>query len=345
MIQSALHPRVSLRFYLCVSLSLSVGLGGCQSTPATRSTITLQEPVSYKVPHGGLEALESWYTLLALPAEAADWTELFLELRLLRGGAVVKTIHIPAPLAAQGIKPGDNATIRMPLYFSEPRALAVDGVELSLEYSANGQRSREMLRWPVERYVLRNQYIFPLAGNALITNGFYNTGGHLSPSTKFAIDVVGVDERFAAVRTPGDPSYENMIGWGRPVVAAASGTVVFVERGLTDHPYGDFDESRFIAADGRQAPWGNAVVIDHGEGEFSASLHLKEGSVTVAVGDPVTQGQLIGALGNSGASFGPHLHFHLQDGPELLNHSGLPLQFKDVQLPLLRKGEWVSREE
>ena len=55
--------------------------------------------------------------------------------------------------------------------------------------------------------------------------------------------------------------------------------------------------------------FGNCVVIDHGNSEFSLLAHMQEGSVTVKVGDQVVAGQVIGKLGNSGSSFGPHLHY------------------------------------
>ena len=52
---------------------------------------------------------------------------------------------------------------------------------------------------------------------------------------------------------------------------------------------------------------GNSVVIDHGEGLFSVYFHLDKRFVSE--GDLVTRGQLIGAVGSTGFSTGPHLHF------------------------------------
>ena len=52
---------------------------------------------------------------------------------------------------------------------------------------------------------------------------------------------------------------------------------------------------------------GNSIVIDHGEGLFSAYFHLDK--LFVAEGDMVTRGQLIAAVGSTGFSTGPHLHF------------------------------------
>lgn len=52
---------------------------------------------------------------------------------------------------------------------------------------------------------------------------------------------------------------------------------------------------------------GNAIYIDHGMGLFSQYAHLVE--LNVEVGDRVKQGEIIGLVGSTGFSTGPHLHF------------------------------------
>jgi len=54
---------------------------------------------------------------------------------------------------------------------------------------------------------------------------------------------------------------------------------------------------------------GNATIIDHGMGVFSAYYHQSE--FKVKVGDAVTQRQLIGLIGDTGRVTGPHLHFEV----------------------------------
>ncbi|MAT42721.1 MAG: hypothetical protein CL609_10290 [Anaerolineaceae bacterium] len=56
--------------------------------------------------------------------------------------------------------------------------------------------------------------------------------------------------------------------------------------------------------------YGNLVVIDHGNGWQSAYAHMSIANVTC--GQSVTQGKLIGAVGNTGNSTGAHLHFELR---------------------------------
>lgn len=52
---------------------------------------------------------------------------------------------------------------------------------------------------------------------------------------------------------------------------------------------------------------GNTIIIDHGEGIFSVYEHLD--TMSILEGDIVEQGQVIGTVGSTGFSTGPHLHF------------------------------------
>lgn len=54
---------------------------------------------------------------------------------------------------------------------------------------------------------------------------------------------------------------------------------------------------------------GNTVIIDHGEGLFSIYEHMD--SLNVTQGDIVERGQVVGQVGSTGFSTGPHLHFSM----------------------------------
>jgi len=56
--------------------------------------------------------------------------------------------------------------------------------------------------------------------------------------------------------------------------------------------------------------YGNLIVINHGNGYETYYGHLSQ--VNVQVGQPVYQGSVIGASGNTGRSSGPHLHFEIR---------------------------------
>jgi murein DD-endopeptidase MepM/ murein hydrolase activator NlpD len=75
---------------------------------------------------------------------------------------------------------------------------------------------------------------------------------------------------------------------GNSIYAAAPGVVVFT---------------------GPLTVRGNATMIDHGRGVYTAYMHQSE--ILVNVGDRVEQGQLIGKVGNTGRVEGPHLHFEV----------------------------------
>jgi len=71
---------------------------------------------------------------------------------------------------------------------------------------------------------------------------------------------------------------------------------------------------------------GNTVVIDHGLGIFTVYMHLDRSAVNS--GDLVSKGDLIGLVGSSGRSTGPHLHF----GAKILSSNANPVSL--INLPI-----------
>jgi murein DD-endopeptidase MepM/ murein hydrolase activator NlpD len=71
-----------------------------------------------------------------------------------------------------------------------------------------------------------------------------------------------------------------------------------------------------VTADGvvlladREAGYGNEVLVDHGEGITTKYGHLRR--IDVAAGQEVKRGQVIGAVGMTGKSTGPHLHYEVR---------------------------------
>jgi len=145
--------------------------------------------------------------------------------------------------------------------------------------------------------------------------------GFSSNAMRYSYDLVRVDGE--GRRVIGDPKRnENHLSFGLPVRAPAGGTVVETESGQTDD--GKFDPSTF--QDHPNLMLGNHVVIRHGDGTFSILGHLKQGSVIVKAGDVVRAGQTVAAVGNSGTSMFPHLHYQLMDGPTF-SSEGVPSAF------------------
>lgn len=87
---------------------------------------------------------------------------------------------------------------------------------------------------------------------------------------------------------------------GTPVVAAADGTVVATNSSCT-HNWG---KSYSCGCGGG---YGNYVMISHAGGKMTVYGHLT--SLTVSSGQTVSRGQVIGYVGSTGNSTGPHLHY------------------------------------
>jgi hypothetical protein len=95
---------------------------------------------------------------------------------------------------------------------------------------------------------------------------------------------------------------------GVDVLAAQAGTV----KGLRD---GIADFAPVIAGQ----DCGNGVLIDHGDGWETQYCHLKQGSVTVTLGEVLAQGAVLGQVGQSGSAEFPHLHLALRHNGETVD--------------------------
>ena len=91
--------------------------------------------------------------------------------------------------------------------------------------------------------------------------------------------------------------------YGQPIVAAASGTVSYAESGGWGGGYGTW------------------LIIDHGNGYSTVYAHCS--ALAVGWGESVSQGQIIGYVGSTGDSTGPHLHFEVREYGTKVN----PLNF------------------
>ena len=97
---------------------------------------------------------------------------------------------------------------------------------------------------------------------------------------------------------PGHLGIDIQANEGDPVYAAGSGVVTMAQGGYN---YG----------------YGNVVQIDHGNGYVTVYAHLSQ--INVGMCTPVGQGTLIGLAGNTGNSFGAHLHFEVRVGGSSVN--------------------------
>lgn len=160
---------------------------------------------------------------------------------------------------------------------------------------------------------------------------------------RYAIDFIGVDHRRRTAdrrdwRTflATEPA-ERFFAYGRPILAPDDGIVVDVHDGEIDHvgrrsqltlvPYALGQPARLRQGVGAIA--GNYLVIALREGSaYVALVHLRAGSVRVAVGEEVTRGQPVADCGNSGNSTQPHVHVQVMDSPDLSVARGIPMAFR-----------------
>ncbi len=87
---------------------------------------------------------------------------------------------------------------------------------------------------------------------------------------------------------------------GTQILASLEGIVVWTK-----------DDSNVGGSDKKYWNEGNRIVVKHENEEYSAYEHLRYKGVKVKVGEKVKTGQIIGYSGNTGYTFGPHLHFEV----------------------------------
>jgi hypothetical protein len=133
---------------------------------------------------------------------------------------------------------------------------------------------------------------------------------------------------------------EDFYAFGASILAPADGKVVFVSDSVKDNIWPNIN---------REIPYGNAIMLEISENEYITLAHLKEASILVNEGQHVRQGDILGLCGNSGHSTEPHLHFQLQNSPDLLSGHGAPSYFKRIKVDgqvrsdySPKKGEKVS---
>ena len=168
----------------------------------------------------------------------------------------------------------------------------------------------------------------PLRGGPWRAGNFTNGGAHRRASlfgyghdatinSRFAIDYLkmGEDDRpFTGERTRN----ENHHSYGQEVLAVADGRVAAIQDGVTDNTF-----SGPSGPPALEAIRGNHVILEIGPRVYATYAHLKPGSLRVATGQRVTRGQVIGLVGNTGASGAPHLHFQLSEAADVTS-DGVP---------------------
>lgn len=119
----------------------------------------------------------------------------------------------------------------------------------------------------------------------------------------------------------------NMTGVGTTnIIAAKAGVVVYP---TASDPTNCADGGSYSCGGG----YGNYVIIQHTDGNYTLYGHLANNSITVKAGDSVEQGQVIAKMGTSGNSTGTHLHFEIRVAENTQTARVDPLEYVSMENP------------
>ena len=318
-----------------------------QPAPAPVSLITVPTKVYFSPSNAKEQQAGSIFFLIVETDGDGVVEPLSLELTYRKAGAVVRTDRLLSPLLqaiditqlqpSRLYSPTDAANRRWPhafrLFLSLPASVEADSVEARLTATAGGHPVESSATIPIAAYQQNTSLVFPFRGPGIVNVAGVLASGHRNRSGLYAIDVLGLNPTYGPMLgSVEDDRPANYAGFGREIIAPAAGKVVVARNDHVDQPVaGTSDPAYFLPEYRNGGDPGNLVVIDHGNGEFSMIGHMKLGSVRVKVGDRVSQGQVIGLMGNSGDTSGPHVHYQLQNGPDWERSDALPFKFTNVR--------------
>lgn len=116
---------------------------------------------------------------------------------------------------------------------------------------------------------------------------------------------------------------EDYFAFGKPLYAVCDAEVIQVIDGVHDNKPGDMNPKDVT---------GNTVVLKTANDEYIFYAHFENQTIKVKEGQMVKKGQYLGNCGNSGNSTEPHLHLHIQDGPDLFSDVGVKCFFEEVMV-------------
>jgi len=223
----------------------------------------------------------------------------------------------------------------------------------------DGKKVSAQTELKVIEYLGKNEYTLPVEGSWFM-KAYPETGRldhhRFGVSNEFGVDFLKLGSGGELFKNDGMLA-SDWYSYGEKVFAAASGKVVAthtsaVQEWTRFHPADGESDDDFqqralrevqAALAGDVLDWaaGNYIVIEHSNREFSSYLHLKEGSVRVKGGDEVTGGEHIAEVGNTGDSYGAHLHFQITNSKDLINGRSLPFSFKGMSVDLEEPGKFV----
>lgn len=265
-----------------------------------------------------------------------------------------KALQEHAVVLATALAPPDTKPFQLPatpLAPLEPGQQAVVFIDVALPAHAHVEAIRHRVRYRVEgtgvtaRFTSAAQALPrtlpsllapPLRGGPWLAihdaawprghrRVFYRVDGLTRLPGRYAIDWVKLDAhgRYASGDTDMARSW---YGHDAEVLAVANARVAAVRDGMEEPIRISLRRHHSPADDA-----GNYVVLQLADRRYAFYEHLAKGSIRVAAGDRVSTGEVIAALGFSGESTGPHLHFHVATTGSPLGGEGLPFEIRAFQ--------------
>lgn len=173
----------------------------------------------------------------------------------------------------------------------------------------------------------KNQYILPFVGT------WYVEYGGTKKKNSHSWDIIS--QRYAydfEIRKNNLPYHhdaqknENYYSYLQEIIAPYDGWVIDL---VNDYKNTHITQDRKIICD-VDDPKGNYIVLKHPNREYSTICHFEKDSFKVKLGEMVKQGEILGLVGNSGNTQGPHIHFQIQQGPNPDTDKGIPISFKNA---------------
>ncbi len=177
-------------------------------------------------------------------------------------------------------------------------------------------------------YVAGNNdlYWWPVGGSEITNNGniamAIGTPTSTRITSKFGVRVHPVTGKAGSMHYGVDIGATEGVA---SVIAAKSGVVVYPPQG---------NKGNCVKGDQScGGSYGNYVIIQHSDGNYTLYAHMATNSLRVAAGDSVVQGQVIGTVGSTGRSTGGHVHFEVRVGGNSGSAAQEPLNFISADNP------------
>ncbi len=163
----------------------------------------------------------------------------------------------------------------------------------------NAELEKQIAKWQADSAAIEDQI-----------NGSQNGGGGYKPPT-------GESSKGFTWPVPGYTRVSSAYGWRTLNGIPDFHLGIDIPSGGRSSAVVAAKDGKVIATGGQHWSYGNIVIIDHGNGVATAYAHNK--SIAVRNGQIVKKGQTIAYTGNTGNSFGIHLHFEVRINGKTVN--------------------------